>query len=808
MSTYVGPRGNPNARILFVGEAPGAVEERDGKPFVGPAGSVLTEMLFKAGIDPAECFYTNLCKYRPPENDLSKWAPHGVPNDQVISGVDELISEVDRVNPNVIVPLGNWPLWFFYGQRLSKQGEPVGITDYRGYVLEARKICRGRKIIPSFHPSYYLRGKYGETCLGLFDFGKVLRESNVPGIIRQPRQYFLDPRGQERDALRARLLSEGPILFFDIEYIGHTLKCVGFSVSPDWAMTVKIRSEDDVRWVKDLLESGKPLGAQNAMYDVGQLEWHYNIHCFQHLVYDTMVAAYVLNIEHKKDLGFLGSLYTDMHAWWDVVDWDKIKAGTQDPDVLLEYNCQDNVVTCEVAQKQQKELDTDPKFREAFNFDMAKLWPLWRISRRGVPLDVKKVREVKELAVSTAASLQAELNEIVEAMGWDLNRTDFNVKSPIAVPNLIKSLGIELTGRTEKGKYWDSSNVRIMEYMRKTDSMLAKKIMEYIINIRESRDIDSKFGEIQWDDDNRARCIYDATKTNTRRLSSKTFFPTGKGSNLQNQPAPNSSKRYGGLVRSCFVCDPGKKRGYADLKGAEFFVVAELSQDPKMLEFADMTLKGTGKVHAITASYIFGGDPATIDKDSPEYFLGKKMRHSGNYMVGWKELMGRINAEAMETGVWVDAKTTKLLIDGYKGLHPGLLAWWDEVRYEAKSTGRLRNLFGFVRVINDRVDSCLPELVAYKPQSTVGDALNFGLLACENDTELRDLGCAIDLQVHDAIGFQYDPKYEVETLSRIETLMDVPIYIPKTQQYLHIPIEIATGEAWHPMKEWHAPSAT
>jgi uracil-DNA glycosylase family 4 len=799
----VPPRGNPQAKIMLVGEAPGGVEEQQLKPFVGPAGNVLTEMLMKAGIDPAECYYTNLSKYRPPGNDLSAWGKYGIPNETLSAGIDDLISEVEAVNPNVILPLGNWPLHFFYGLKLNDKGLPTGISDYRGYVLEARKICKGRKILPTFHPSFYLHGNFGEAGLGLFDLRKAMGESKRSDIVRVPRHYFLDPRGAERDLLRARLLAEGPILFFDIEYIGNSLKCVGFSCHPSWAMTVKIRGEDDVHWCKDLLESGAPLGAQNAMYDVGMLEWHYGIHCFQHLVYDTMVAAYALNIEHKKDLGFLGSLYTDMAAWWDVVDWDKIRDGRQSVDELLPYNCGDNVVTCEVAQKQQPELDSDSKFREAFKFDMAKLPALWAISKRGVPLNVAKVEEVKTLARRTAKEAQETLNDVVDALGMDRKGVDFNVKSPLAVPELLAAwLNIELTKRTEKGRYWDTSNVQLMEYMRKSKDSVVRSTIAKMIEIRESRDIESKFVGIEWDKDLRARCIYDATKTVTRRLSSKTFFPTGKGTNMQNLPAPNSSVKYGGLVRSCFTTDPGWKFGYADLKGAEFFIVAEVTQDAKMLEFAEMTLKGTGKVHAITASYIFGGDPKLIGKDSPEYFLGKKMRHSGNYMVGWKELMGRINAEALETGVWVDAATTKRLIDGYIGLHPGLPTWWDEVRFEGKSTGRLRNLFGFIRVINDRVDNCLPELVAFKPQSTVGDALNFGLLACENDQQLRELGFEIFLQVHDAIGFQYNPRYETEILSRVEKLLSIPIYIPKTGRYLTIPIEIATGNAWFPLEEW------
>lgn len=798
-------RGNPNAKILFCGEAPGAVEEKTGKPFMGPAGNVLTEMLMKSGIDPEECYYTNLCKYRPPANELIAWAKYGIPNEQVLEGLEELTEEVERVNPNVIVPLGNWPLYFFYGTKLAKEGYPTGIGDYRGYVLEARKLCKGRKIIPTFHPSYYLRGKYGETGLGLFDLGKVRQEMRSPSISRKERTYYLDPRGTERDLLRARLLAEGPILFFDIEYIGHSLKCVGFAVSPDWAVTIKIRSPEDVRWCKELLESGKPLGAQNAMYDVGMLEWHYDIHCFQHLVYDTMVAAYVLNIEHKKDLGFLGSLYTDMAAWWDVVDWDKIKAGTQSVDELLPYNCGDNVVTCEVAQKQQKEMATDPKYQEAFEFDMKKLPALWSIAKRGVLIDTDQLLGIQYKADKAEAEGQVLLNDLCDAVDYDRHNTDFNVKSPIAVPALLRDgFGIELTKRTAGDAYWDSSNVQIMEYLRRNpDNKLLHKTISAIVDVREARDIKSKFMEIVWDKDGRARCIYDATKTNTRRLSSKTFFPTGSGANLQNIPAPNSSLRYGGLIRGCFIADQGFKFGYADLKGAEFFIVAELTQDVKMLEFADMTLKGTGKVHAITASYIFGGSPSDYGKDSPQYFLGKKMRHSGSYMVGWKELMGRINAEALDTGVWVDAATTKRLIDGFVGLHPGLPNWWDEIRYEAKSTGRLRNLFGFIRVINDRVDSCLPALVAFKPQSTVGDCLNYGLINCENDVELREYGFSILLQVHDAIGFQYRPQYETQVLSRVEHLMSIPVYIPKTAKYLRIPIEIATGHAWHPLEEWH-----
>lgn len=803
-------RGNPHANIFLVGEAYGFHEKLANAPFVGPAGKVLREMLLKSGIDPDhDVYYSNLVNAQPPHNDLSEWIPKGVPNDIVLDGVDSLIQEIEAIQPNVIMPLGNWPLWFFYGQKMNKYSQPVGITDYRGYILEARKICKGRKIIPTIHPSYYMRGQYGEAGLGILDFKKAQAQSHFPDIRRQPRQYYIDPQGDEREALRLRLLNEGEILWFDIEYIGTSLKVIGFAVSPDWAVSIKIRGPEDLGWCRSLIESGKPLGAQNAMFDCGILDWHYEINAFPHLVWDTMVAAYVINIEHKKDLGFLGSMYTDYAAWWDRIDWNKIKRGEQSIDDLLPYNCDDNMVTAEVGLKQKPELMKEPKYWEAFQFDMAKLPALWDIAKLGVRVDSDKLISLKARVDHDLEQNQAALNEVVDTFGMDRHDVDLNVKSNPQIAELLAAwLEVELTKRTPGGKMWSTDNVILMEYMRRTDNKLVRNVIEKIIQVRECRDIDSKFMEIQWDKDFRARCTYDATKTVTRRLSSKKFFPTGLGTNLQNIPAPNSSPRYGGLIRGCFVPDLGLEFGYADLKGAEFLIVAWLTQDPLMLRYAEMSISGLGNVHKETASFLFSKPVSEIDKESMYYFLGKKMRHSGNYMVGWKELMGRINAEALDTGVWVDAAQTKKLISGYTSLHPMLPSWWDEVRREAKETGRLRNLFGFIRVINDRVDNCLPELVAYIPQSTVGDCLNYGLLACWRDPILREYGFRILLQVHDAIGFQYNPSHREAVLTRVRELMTVRLYIPKTDEYKTIPIEIQIGKAWHPLEDWREGAKT
>ena len=777
---------------MIVGEAYGRYEALENKPFVGPAGRVLQELLLKAGINPASVYYTNLVNAQPPGNDLSTWFPKGIPSDLAFDGLDSLAQEIEDIAPNVIVPVGNWPLWAFYGQKLNKDYEPTGILDYRGYILEARKLARGKKIIPTVHPSFILQGGSPYAPLAILDLKRARAESNSPEIRRRPRLAIVNPTGADREVIRSRLLSEGRRLVVDIEYIGTRLLCVGFAVSADWATTIVINSVDDLAWCKSLIESGRPLAAQNGMFDFGTLDWHYQLDAIKHLDFDTMVAAYNINIEYKKDLGFLAGMYTDLDAWWDNINWNDIKSGKQSISTVWEYNCIDCMATYEIMEKQEPELASDPKMLEAFRFDMKKLRPLWEFSKRGVLIDQAQIERTLQDAKLDEIEAQNTLNE--------LNGGEVNVKSPLQVPEFLAKAGVRLTKKTPVSGRFKIDNGTLMDEMRKADK-LGRFAIEQIIKCREARDIESKFGGIEWDDDGRARCIYDATKTTTRRLSSKTFFPTGKGSNLQNQPAPGSSN-YGDAVRKCFIADPGMEFGYADLKGAEFLIVAHLTQDPLMLKYAQMTIDGSGDVHRETAAFIFSRMegktilPHEIPKDSPKRFLGKKTRHSANYLVGWKELMTRINAEALETGVFVTAAEIKLILEGYHALHPGLRHWWNDTESEVRQTGMLRNLFGFPRRFHGHISQILTQAVAFVPQSTVGDALNMGLVACHDDPELLDLGYQDLLNVHDAIGFQYPISQRDAVVSRVRELMSIPITIPKTGDQLRIPVEIAVGPNW------------
>lgn len=126
--------GNPDARILLIGEAPGFHEDAKGKPFIGNSGKFLTELLEKAGLSREEVFITNVVKHRPPGNR------DPLP-DEIAACAYHLDRQISIIDPDVIVTLGRFSLArYFPGERISKiHGQPKEID--------------GRFIVPMYHPA-------------------------------------------------------------------------------------------------------------------------------------------------------------------------------------------------------------------------------------------------------------------------------------------------------------------------------------------------------------------------------------------------------------------------------------------------------------------------------------------------------------------------------------------------------------------------------------------------------------------------------------------------------------------------------
>jgi DNA polymerase len=137
--TIVFGQGNANARLMFVGEAPGADEDEQGLAFVGKAGQLLTKIIEAIGMRRDDVYIVNELKCRPPQNRNPE-------PDEVLSCQPFLEKQMDAIRPTVLVGLGK-----FGAHWLLKTAEPI--TRLRGRIGQYRGIT----VMPTYHPAYLLR---------------------------------------------------------------------------------------------------------------------------------------------------------------------------------------------------------------------------------------------------------------------------------------------------------------------------------------------------------------------------------------------------------------------------------------------------------------------------------------------------------------------------------------------------------------------------------------------------------------------------------------------------------------------------
>ena len=144
-STFVPGEGNPDARIVLVGEAPGANEDRVGRPFVGAAGKLLDTLLIEAGLAREDVFITNVLKARPPGNRDPR-------ADEVAHSWPWLEAQLAVIEPELIVPLGR--------HALARFDPAAKIADVHGRPHAAGGRAGGRVglAFPLYHPAAALHG--------------------------------------------------------------------------------------------------------------------------------------------------------------------------------------------------------------------------------------------------------------------------------------------------------------------------------------------------------------------------------------------------------------------------------------------------------------------------------------------------------------------------------------------------------------------------------------------------------------------------------------------------------------------------
>jgi len=137
--------GSHTAKIIFVGEAPGAQENRTGYPFCGAAGKILDKLLKSAGIKRKEVYICNILKCRPPGNrDPQK--------EEIEACVPYLERQIEIIKPKVICPLGRYSMEFLM-EKFELKDQIQGISKIHGKIFETEVSSQKIKIIPFYHPA-------------------------------------------------------------------------------------------------------------------------------------------------------------------------------------------------------------------------------------------------------------------------------------------------------------------------------------------------------------------------------------------------------------------------------------------------------------------------------------------------------------------------------------------------------------------------------------------------------------------------------------------------------------------------------
>jgi DNA polymerase len=137
--------GNPKARIMFVGEAPGADEDRAGKPFVGVSGQLLDRMLGWIGLDRTKFYITNIVFWRPPGNRPPT-------SDEVAACLPFVARHIELVAPAILVPVGGPAT-----EALLRRGEGISKSHGRWYDYQTPGLGAPIPAMPMFHPAFLLR---------------------------------------------------------------------------------------------------------------------------------------------------------------------------------------------------------------------------------------------------------------------------------------------------------------------------------------------------------------------------------------------------------------------------------------------------------------------------------------------------------------------------------------------------------------------------------------------------------------------------------------------------------------------------
>lgn len=781
--------GPPNAKIMIVGEAPGAREDDEHRAFVGPAGQLLDKSLRElAGISRDDCYVTNAAKCRPPDNRTPERA------EAKLCSQTYLMPEIDEVQPDFILLLGNVALQAMTGRS--------GITKHAGIKL-TRVLASGKKVtvFPLLHPAAVLRNPAWAQnfAVDMKRFGELVAGRPTGPVTRT---WLIDTK-PKLAALRQKLMDAKRIAW-DIEtfvlkppppYVRTNFQewwgedsmivTVAFCWQAGHAAVVPLwHRQSPWKYPEFVLEYLRPgLEREDATYIAhnGKFDarWMLAKGFAVPQTFDTMIAAHLLEENRSKGLKNLSRTMLAADAY-DVGEELK-NAHDFDLHRLAIYNAKDADYTFRLFEIFREQLKQDKRVARVFtHLMMPASRALTEIEQTGIWLDPERWRERHDEAIENREKL---LTYVRAHCPPEL--AEINLNSPKQVARLLfEWLELPVLAHTKKGAPSTAESVLLRLARR-------HKVPTAIIKYRKwAKYLNTYIGPWRFehcDNNGRIHSTYRTTGTVTGRLS-------GEGGIQQVPRDP--------FIRSLLGAEPGWRFVQGDYSQVELRIAAMLANEPRMLrQYANGE-----DIHMIRACRMTGKIAADVSKE--ERKKAKAVNFGYIYGMGAKKFrLYAFDNYGITISVEEAERDREMFFEDYVALRP----WHERQRRLARRYRRVVSPIGRVRHLPDILSQdedvraeAERQAINSPVQSLASDLMLFSLVRLHSRMRGTDEAHVLGT-VHDSILFaireemvdRWVPviKSTMEDMDTVKRIFGCDITVP-------IVADIEVGSHWGEGTPW------
>ena len=822
--------GSFNAKVAFIGEAPGRTEalSKSKEPFIGQSGKQLRKWIQEAGLNIENCYISNVLKQWPPGNNFALFARKNPKLIQTYQKVLEM--ELGLLHDcNVFVPVGGIAL------KVLTHGRYKSITNWRGSIIESElkpKSKNKQKCIPILHPAALLARNWKMSTPTRMDIKRIAEESIHPAINLPEREYIIRPKFNDVFEFLRDLIENTPNVVFtktnkkiapkkttDVISVDTETKEGGRIVTIQLCRNAKTaicipfqygngnsywpKEQEILIWklLSKVLHNKHLVGQNFLMYDafILGIQGFDQDKILKNVYLDTMEAFQCLQPDLPKSLAFLTSIYTK-EPYYKAEGKEGIKDWT--PSVGDEqfwiYGCKDVLVVHEMFPKILKGLQNShfstywnrfqrnglnkrrgkPTSLEyeypyiAERFKESTQYNFYKSHYHGMaPHRLTMTRKGIKIDENAKEKIKVKISrELLEDQCklTILAGKNVNVKSSPQMQQLLyKDMKLPVQ-KTYKGKVTCNEDALVA-----LTSLHDSEILKLILKIRQNRTLMSNYVNVLYDSDKRIRSSYGFTETG--RFASRKC-PLRTGYNMQNWP-----RSMRGMIRSDSNFHILVEM---DLSQAESRIVAYKSRDHDLIQAYE-----DGKdIHKNTASNILRKIIDDITKS--QRYTGKRVNHAANYDMQAKKFSLVYNKDATKNKVdLITEKVADVLLGRHHMKHPAIRHTY---HFETKRLiGKIKamyNYWGRRMIFHDRIGSKLfRKGFAWYPQSTVGDLTNLIFRKLYDTIQILNQG-------HDSLVMQIR-KQDLEHAVRI---MWKAAQIPLTIEgrTFTIPVDFKYGTHW------------